>query len=129
MENPIRIRIQPEKPAGDIPLISRHDRILGHVLHLVGLGVGVRHGAIEVVFVGPFCAAGEGFIGEEGAEEIEGVRGFVDVDVEVGEGGAEEDEVAAAVVGVAVCGGEGHDMAAELTGVDWEAAEAVDEVG
>ncbi|KAL9033487.1 MAG: hypothetical protein Q9180_005917, partial [Flavoplaca navasiana] len=69
-----------------------------------------------------------GFIGEEGAEEIEGVGGFVDVDVEVGEGGAEEDEVAAAVVGVAVCGGEGHDVAAELAGVDWEAAEAVDEV-
>ena len=128
MKNAIGIGIQTKKPAGHIPLISRDDGILRDIFHLVGLGVGVRDGAIEVVFVGPFGAAGERFVGEEGAEEIEGVGGFVDVDVEVGEGGAEEDEVAAAVVGVAVCGREGHDVAAELAGVDWEPAEAVDEV-
>ena len=84
MKNAIGIGIQTKKPAGHIPLISRDDGILRDIFHLVGLGVGVRDGAIEVVFVGPFGAAGERFIGEEGAEEIEGVGGFVDVDVEVG---------------------------------------------
>ena len=81
------------------------------------------------VFIGPFRAGGEGFVGGEGAEEVEGVGGFVDVHVYVGEGVAEEDDVAAVVVGVARGGGEGDDVPDELAGVDWEAAEAVDEVG
>lgn len=128
MEDLIGIGVEPEEAARDIALVGRDDGVLGHVLDLVGLGIGVRDGRVLVVFVSPFGAAGEGLVREEGAEQVQGVCGFVDVDVEVGEGVAEEDEVAAAVVGVPVGGRERHDVPAELTGVDRKAAEAVDQV-
>lgn len=128
MEDFVGIGVKAEKAAGDIALVGRDDGVLGHVLDLVGLGVRVRDGRVLVVFVGPFGAAGEGLVGEESAEEVQGVCGFVDVHVDVGEGVAEEDEVAAAVVGVPVGGRERHDVPAELAGMDREAAEGVDQI-
>lgn len=84
MEDFVGIGVKSEEAAGDITLVGRDDGVLGDVFDLVGLGVGVWDGGIEVVFVGPFGATGEGLVGVEGAEEIQGVCGFVDVDVEVG---------------------------------------------
>ena len=129
MEDFIGVGVESEEAAGDIPLVGGDDGVLGHVLDLVGLGVRVRDGGILVVFVGPFGAAGEGLVREEGAEEVQGVGGFVDVDVDVGEGVAEEDEVAAAVVGVPGGVRERHDVPVELAGMDREAAEGVDQIG
>ena len=129
MEDFIGVGVESEEAAGDIPLVGGDDGVLGHVLDLVGLGVRVRDGGVLVVFVGPFGAAGEGLVREEGAKEVQGVGGFVDMDVDVGEGVAEEDEVAAAVVGVPGGVRERHDVPVELAGMDRKAAEGVDQIG
>ncbi len=128
MEDPARVGVQAEEAPGHIPLVGGDDGILRHVLDLVGLRVGVRDGGVEGVFVGPLGAGRERFVGEEGANEVERVGGFVDVHVDVGEGDAEVDEVAAVIVGISACGRERDDVPAELAGVDREAAEAVDEI-
>lgn len=100
VEDPVRVGVQPEEPTRDIPLVGGDDGVLRHVLDLVALRVRVRDGGVEGVFVGPLGAGRERLVGEEDADEVERVGGFVDVHVDVGEGDAEEDEVAAVVVRV-----------------------------
>ena len=109
------LRLQAEESTRYITFITRNDRILSYILHLVSLRVRIGHRRILIVFAQPFLTATQGLIGIS-VEEVETVGGLVQEDVGVCEGRAEENDVAVGVVGVAVGGGDGDYVAAELSG-------------
>ena len=63
MEDIAPVRLYARESVGDVQVVRVHDRVLGDVLDLVGLGVGIRDVGVLVVVVEPVLGRGEGFVG------------------------------------------------------------------
>ena len=127
MENPIRIRIQAKEPAGHVPLVGRHDGVLGNILDLAGLGVRVWYSRIQIVLARPLGGGGEGF-DWVGAKKVEGMCGLVEVDVDVVDGAAKHGDIATPVVGPIEVGWEANNVTDVLPSTNRQAAEGVDQI-
>ena len=125
MEDLVGIRVDSKEPARNIPLVGRHDGVLGNVFDLVGLGVWVWYGGVLSIFAEPLLTRRQPrvFVGSG----IERVCCFMDVDVEVPHAATIEEDVTAEVVSSCTIGNADR-MSHELSGADGYSAKDSDEL-